>query len=83
MTASALHGAIVGPTSTFVDEPTCSCGHDRSHPKVEASPSYGAFGWTLLIFGATPIPRWVEYRCKKCGESLGISEDPEDIRHVT
>jgi len=64
-------------------EPTCSCGYDRSHAKVEKNPSYGPFGWALLMLGATPVPRHVEYKCKKCGESLGTSDDPEEIRRVT
>lgn len=57
---------------------TCSCGHTRSHDLVVEEPEYTLWGWILLsMFGVTPKPDHVVYRCQMCRQSLGSTRDPK------
>jgi hypothetical protein len=59
---------------------TCPCGHTRGHPLVEEEPEYTLWGWILLsIFGVTPKPDHIVYRCTICHKSLGVTRDPEAL----
>lgn len=62
---------------------TCSCGYTPDHPFVEARGDYGFLGWFALLNGASATPKRLTYRCRRCGESLGTTRDPEALRkHV-
>ena len=57
---------------------TCKCGHTRSHELVVEEPEYTLWGWILLsMFGITPKPDHVVYRCQMCRQSLGSTRDPK------
>ncbi len=44
---------------------------------VEEEPEYTLWGWILLsIFGITPKPDHIVYRCTICHKSLGTTRDP-------
>lgn len=32
------------------------------------------------MLGVTPLPDRIEFRCRKCGKSLGVSRDPALLR---
>lgn len=68
------------PTSLYVvvmARKTCACGHTRAHPLVEEQPEYTLWGWILLsMFGITPKPDHIVYRCTICRKSLGTTRDP-------
>lgn len=56
----------------------CRCGHTKSHELVAEEPEYTLWGWILLsIFGMTPKPDHVAYRCQICRQSLGSTRDPK------
>lgn len=61
---------------------TCRCGHDLSHPLVTPEPSYNLIGWLLLGLGATPRPVRVEYRCSRCGVSLGTTASQDVLKKM-
>ena len=57
---------------------TCHCGHRKGDPAIQEEPEYGFVGWMLLsIFGITPRPDWISFRCRYCREELGTSRDPK------
>ena len=57
---------------------TCRCGHTKSHELVAEEPEYTLWGWILLsMFGITPKPDHVVYRCQMCRQSLGSTRDPK------
>lgn len=62
----------------------CKCGHTRSHESVVEEPEYTLFGWILLsMFGITPKPDHVVYRCQICRQSLGTTRDPKVLARRT
>ena len=57
---------------------SCHCGHCKGDPAIQEEPEYGFFGWILLsIFGITPRPDWIAFRCRYCRAELGTSRDPK------
>jgi hypothetical protein len=45
---------------------------------VVEEPEYTLWGWILLsMFGVTPKPDHVVYRCQICRQSLGTTRDPK------
>jgi hypothetical protein len=59
----------------------CPCGHTRSHPEVAQDAEYTLWGWIQLsMLGITPLPDRIEFRCRRCGKSLGVSRDPSLLR---
>ena len=45
---------------------------------VDEEPEYTLWGWILLsMFGITPKPDHVVYRCQLCRQSLGSTRDPK------
>jgi hypothetical protein len=57
---------------------TCRCGHEKSHDMVVEEPEYTLWGWILLsMFGVTPKPDHIVYRCQICRQSLGSTRDPK------
>ena len=57
---------------------TCKCGHTKSHELVVEEPEYTLWGWIVLsMFGITPKPDHVAYRCQICRVTLGVTRDPD------
>jgi hypothetical protein len=57
---------------------TCRCGHSKGHEMVVEEPEYTLWGWILLsMFGITPKPDHVVYRCQMCRQALGTTRDPK------
>lgn len=55
----------------------CRCGHERGHPLVDEEAEYTFWGWIQLsMFGFTPKPDHIVYRCTICRKSLGTTRDP-------
>jgi hypothetical protein len=47
-------------------------------PAIQEEPEYGTLGWILLsIFGITPRPKYISFRCMYCREELGTSTSPK------
>ena len=62
-------------------ERKCLCGHTRSHPEVAQDAEYTLWGWIQLsMLGITPLPDRIEFRCRRCAKSLGVSRDPALLR---
>ena len=63
-------------------ERKCLCGYTRGHPHVQQEPEYTLWGWIQLsMLGVTPLPERIEFRCRRCGKSLGVSRDPALLRN--
>ncbi len=63
---------------------TCRCGHTKTHELVAEEPEYTLWGWILLsMFGITPKPDHVVYRCQICRQSLGSTRDPRVLARRT
>jgi hypothetical protein len=58
----------------------CSCGHDRHHPDVDAIPSFGVWAWIMLLNGASGTPKKITYKCRRCGQVLGVTRDPRVLK---
>jgi hypothetical protein len=51
---------------------------------VAEEPEYTLWGWILLsMFGITPKPDHVVYRCQMCRQSLGSTRDPRVLARRT
>ena len=51
---------------------------------VAEEPEYTLWGWILLsMFGITPKPDHVVYRCQICRQSLGSTRDPKVLARRT
>jgi hypothetical protein len=60
---------------------TCRCGHARGHASIEEEPEYTLWGWIQLsMFGLTPRPDHIVFRCTICRKSVGVSRDPELLK---
>lgn len=56
---------------------TCHCGHHIGDPAIVEQPEYTTWGWILLsIFGMTPRPDHISFRCTYCRQELGRSRSP-------
>ena len=56
---------------------TCHCGYAKGHELIVEEPEYTLWGWILLsMFGITPKPDHVVYRCQMCRKSVGSTRDP-------
>ena len=65
-------------------ERTCRCGHTRNHPMVIPEREYTLWGWILLsMFGLTPKPECVVFRCGLCRQTLGSTRDPKVLSGET
>ena len=57
--------------------PACQCGHHRGDPEINEEPEYTTWGWIMLsMFGMTPRPDHIVFRCLYCRKSVGVSRDP-------
>ena len=51
---------------------------------VAEEPEYTLWGWILLsMFGITPKPDHVVYRCQICRQALGSTRDPKVLARRT
>jgi hypothetical protein len=73
--------STVAATPSALQEPTCSCGHTRTHELVTPDVRYSLFGLFYFLGGITAPPKEVVFRCKKCGEVLERSRDPHLLNH--
>lgn len=55
----------------------CSCGHDKDHYMVIATPTYRKSGWIALFLGVRATPVMITYRCRQCDEIIARTRDPE------
>src|SRR5690606_9585985 len=60
--------------------PTCSCGHDRDHPRVDAERHYSLRGGLTFATGTTGTPSRIVFRCRDCGEVVEDTRDPAVMR---
>lgn len=58
----------------------CACGHDRTHPSVTPESRYGPFAMFWLLMGATATPKEVRFRCRRCGQVVETSRQPDVLR---
>lgn len=62
----------------------CRCGYARGDGMVAEEPRYSFTGSMALLFGITAPPISLQYKCRKCGEVLGETRDPAELkRHHT
>jgi hypothetical protein len=47
--------------------PTCKCGTDRTRPEATPERDYTFFGAVYAMWGGTPVPLKVKFRCVHCG----------------
>lgn len=66
--------------SSSARRPTCRCGHGLDHHTIVARPSYGVWGWFLLLMGATGTPKKITYRCLVCKQVVHTTRDPRVLR---
>ncbi len=58
-------------------ERTCHCGYGRGHEAIQEEPEYTTWGWIMLsMFGMTPRPHHIAFRCLYCRKEVGQSRDP-------
>ncbi len=59
---------------------TCACcGSTPGSEGVTPHPEYSLWGWFLLAFGVTVVPKKVTYECKN-GRKFAVETDPETLR---
>jgi uncharacterized membrane protein YphA (DoxX/SURF4 family) len=56
---------------------TCTCGHDRDHPRVFTQATYSPLGAAYFLMGITGPPYEIVYRCGDCGEIVERTRTPE------
>lgn len=60
---------------------TCKCGYTKGHDLVVEEPEYTLWGWIVLsMFGITPKPDHIAYRCQICRQTLGTTRDPKVLK---
>lgn len=63
---------------------TCNCEppHTRGDPEIMEEPEYTTWGWIMLsMFGMTPRPKYILFRCSVCRTEIGRSRDPVLLAH--
>jgi hypothetical protein len=56
---------------------TCHCGKRRGDPEIQEEPEYSTWGWIMLsMFGMTPRPHHISFRCSLCRAEVAQSRDP-------
>lgn len=61
---------------------TCRCGYGRGHVFVSAEPQYSGFHfWMGVLMGVSMgEPKSVRFRCRRCGDVIEETRDPEVLR---
>jgi hypothetical protein len=57
------------------DLPTCRCGTDRTRRAATPEREYTLAGTFYALWGGTPIPLRVNFRCVFCGEVFDSRTD--------
>jgi hypothetical protein len=57
------------------DLPTCRCGTDRTRREATPERDYTLAGAIYALWGGTPIPTRVSFRCVWCGEVFDSRTD--------
>lgn len=57
----------------------CRCGHTRGHPRVTPSYDYGFMGILGLMFGVTPKPKRIDFKCGVCGQTVDTITDKAEL----
>ena len=55
--------------------PKCACGTDRTSRLATPEREYSFAGTLYLLWGGTPVPTRVRFRCVRCGEVFDESTD--------
>jgi len=70
--------------ATKTRDRTCHCGYRRGDAAIHEEPEYDFLGWILLsMFGVTPRPHHIAFRCILCRAELGTSTKPELLARRT
>ncbi|MBI3124328.1 MAG: hypothetical protein HYZ10_07980 [Ignavibacteriales bacterium] len=56
-------------------KPACSCGHDKTNPKVLHKCEYSGFGQILYWIGISAVPVRVNFVCTVCNETIESTDD--------
>ena len=78
-TESPDPGSARAPDRPAAGEATCSCGHPKDDPWVSPFPRYSFPRMILLVLGMPQTPAAIEYRCRKCGEVVARTTDPQAL----
>jgi hypothetical protein len=62
------------------DLPTCRCGTDRTSREASPEREYTFKGTLYALWGGTPVPERVSFRCVRCGEVFDSCRDLETRR---
>jgi hypothetical protein len=57
----------------------CRCGNTKNDPRVTPSYDYGFIGILALMFGVTPKPTRVDFKCGVCGETVETVKDKAEL----
>lgn len=56
----------------------CKCGYDLTHPWVVETVEYTLWGWLLIAFSISALPKAVVTKCHKCGHVFSRGVDMAD-----
>lgn len=59
----------------------CKCGKTKGDPAIEAVYSYGTIALTMFMFGATPLPKRVDWKCSICKEVVESITDRTELKN--
>jgi hypothetical protein len=62
------------------DLPTCRCGIDRTRREATPERDYTFLGTLYALWGGTPIPTQINFRCVFCGEVFDSRRDAATCR---
>jgi hypothetical protein len=60
----------------------CACGTDRSSRWAAPERQYSIAGILYLLWGGTPAPIRVQFRCVRCGQVFDESRDRAELRSL-
>ncbi len=61
--------------SVRTDLPSCRCGTDRTRREATPERDYTFMGTVYALWGGTPIPSQVSFRCVRCGVVFDTRRD--------
>ena len=65
-----------------VERPRCACGTDRTSRFATPEREYSIAGTLYLLWGGTPVPRRVRFRCVRCGQLFDESTDRAERKRL-
>ena len=60
--------------------PTCRCGNDRTCREATPERAYTTIGALYAIWGGTPVPLEVKFRCVRCHVVFDVISDAATCR---